>query len=87
MKAIKIHRSGEIKMSVLHPHVAKTGSQIQRLDKPMIGNNVYKCLDCGEEWVESTNSPSIVEDESILNEDNSWTTNMIDCVTFKNERL
>jgi hypothetical protein len=87
MKVIKIHKCGDIKISVLHSNVIKTGYQIQRLDKPTMGNNVYKCLDCGEEWVESINSPIIVEDKNVLNKKNSWTTNMIDCIKFNNKRL
>lgn len=53
MNAIFIYRSGYICPPTLHTNVIK------------VGDNVYKCLDCGECWTQTINSPQIIEPEEI----------------------
>lgn len=75
MKAIKGIFINHERINILHQNVTEV--------KSAEANKHFKCLDCGEEWVQTINSPLIVENEKILSgSKSSWTHNLRACTDF-----
>lgn len=75
MKAIKDIFINNKRITILHQNVIEIKG---------VGNNKrFKCLNCGEKWIQTINSPLIIEDETILNNPkNYWTTNLTNCTNI-----
>lgn len=71
MKAVQINYYREPEETVIHCNVIEVGMHM--------ANREFKCLCCGHQWIESINSPQIIERKEVEHNLEAYYRNIINC--------
>lgn len=76
MKAVEVNL-------YIDPHKTIIHGDVVEIEKTHCANREFKCLCCGRQWIETINSPMVIESAEIENNIEAYYKNIILCTQLE----